>query len=86
MYYCNSLALFFTKLPEIPYDMIVLMNQTVKLCFPDYLKNPYLSQLGRTDKVFLSILTQDLGREDIDKMADWYRGIVVEYFERTKRK
>jgi hypothetical protein len=86
LYYCNSLALFFTKLPEIPYDMIELMKKTIKMWFPGYIQNPYLDQLNNTDKVFLSILEGNFGREEITKIANWYRKVELEYYEKVTKK
>lgn len=85
MYFCNSLALFFTKLPETPYDMIHLMVHTVKSWFPHFRDNPYLDRLNNTEKTFLEIIYQELGKEEIEKIADWYRQAVIEYFSKEEQ-
>lgn len=80
LFFCNSLALFFTKFPVTPYEMIHLMVKTMKNWFPDYQQNPYLYQLNHTEKTFLQIANQELEDEEIEKIADAYRKAVMEYF------
>lgn len=81
LFFCNSLALFFTKFPVTPYEMIHLMVRTMKTWFPDYQQNPYLYQLNSTEKIFLQIVSQQLDDTEIEKIADAYRKAVMEYFQ-----
>lgn len=84
LYFCNSLALFFTKLPVIPYDMIALMKQTVLSLFPDYGKNPHLHKFNTTEKTFLTLLSREAGEKEIENLADWYRQAVISYVQNSR--
>jgi glycosyltransferase involved in cell wall biosynthesis len=78
MYFINTIRILFVRFREIPYDVIYTMQDNVKELFPEYRKNPYLSELPQLQSELLKIVDVPLDKEKIDILAKAYRKVLAE--------
>lgn len=77
-YWCMMLRRMILQFPVFPYDILDIMRKTVKILFPDYMKNPYLTSFSLEDKVFLELIELKLSREEMEQAVQKYRKAFVE--------
>ena len=77
MYFINTIRILFVRFSQIPYDIIYTMQDNVKMLFPEYQKNPYLSELPQLQQEILKMVSVPLDKEKIDILAKAYRGVLL---------
>ncbi len=77
-YWCMMLRRMILQFPVFPYDILDIMRKTVKILFPDYKNNSYLTSFSLEDRVFLELIELKLSREEMDRAVQKYRKTFTE--------
>ena len=63
-YYINTLHIIFTRMDNIPYDILWMMQREVRGIIPEFEKNPHLNRLNWIEEFFLKTARMQLSEED----------------------
>lgn len=76
MYFCNTLYILWSRFEEPPYDVYLEMVERVKTLFPDYKKNPYLTE-GDIHTILVNFIEKDLNKRQFLEAGK----IIMEFIE-----
>lgn len=74
LYFLNTLNILFTRFTVIPSEIFYEMQKTVKIYFPHYKNNPYISErLSESECYMLSLIEVKCTQDQLEEIAINYR-------------